>query len=41
LMLPKIHDLDEAKHKFTYSPGRPTPLIGRRPTCPSSLRGTN
>ena len=25
LMLPKIHDLDEAKHKFTYSPGRTTP----------------
>ena len=24
-MLPKIHDLDEAKHTFTYSPGRTTP----------------
>lgn len=25
LVLPKIHDFDEAKHSFTYSPGRLTP----------------
>jgi NADH-quinone oxidoreductase subunit F len=25
LVLPKIHDFDEAKHTFTYSPGRLTP----------------
>jgi hypothetical protein len=25
LVLPKIHDFDEATHTFTYSPGRTTP----------------
>jgi NADH-quinone oxidoreductase subunit F len=25
LVLPKIHDFDEAEHRFTYSPGRLTP----------------
>ena len=25
MVLPKIHDFDESKHTFTYSPGRLTP----------------
>ena len=38
LVLPKIHDFDEEKHTFTYSPERgiPRDYYGKRPTGPSA-----